>query len=128
MSPQPAQSPDHVILGRAVREIRARFALSQERVGQAAGLHRNYVGAIERGETNPTFKALLKLSTGLTVPLSDVIRLYEERRGEASDAPRAVEQNLYTRSLRVQSLFRVEPTAAPALLPQRYLHVRKRSC
>ncbi len=83
MSPQPAQSIDHLILGRAVREVRARFVLSQERVGQAAGLHRNYVGAIERGEINPTFKVLLKLSTGLTVPLSDVIRLYEERREEA---------------------------------------------
>jgi transcriptional regulator with XRE-family HTH domain len=82
MSPQPAQSVDHLVLGRAVREIRARFVLSQERVGQTAGLHRNYVGAIERGEINPTFKVLLKLSTGLTVPLSDVIRLYEERREE----------------------------------------------
>jgi transcriptional regulator with XRE-family HTH domain len=83
MSPQPAQSLDHLILGRAVREIRARLVLSQERVGRTAGLHRNYVGAIERGEINPTFKVLLKLSTGLTVPLSDVIRLYEERREEA---------------------------------------------
>jgi transcriptional regulator with XRE-family HTH domain len=83
MRPRRVQSIDHLILGRAVREIRARFALSQERVGLAAGLHRNYVGAIERGEINPTFKVLLKLSSGLTVPLSDVIRLYEERREEA---------------------------------------------
>ncbi len=57
MSPQPAQSIDHLILGRAVREIRARFVLSQERVGLTAGLHRNYVGAIERGEINPTFQS-----------------------------------------------------------------------
>ncbi|MDW5593813.1 hypothetical protein VSS74_05680 [Conexibacter stalactiti] len=49
----------------------------------SAGPHRNHVGAIERGGINPTFKVLLKLSTGLTVPLSDAIRLYEARREEA---------------------------------------------
>jgi transcriptional regulator with XRE-family HTH domain len=83
MRPRRAQSIDHLILGRADREARARFDLSQERVGLTGGLHRNYIGAIERGEINPTFKVLLKLSTGLTVPLSEVVRLYEVRRGKA---------------------------------------------
>jgi transcriptional regulator with XRE-family HTH domain len=41
-------------LGRAVREARARRGLSQEELGFMAGLHRNYVGAIERGEINPS--------------------------------------------------------------------------
>ena len=44
----------HDALGRAVRETRARRGLSQESLGYVAGLHRNYVGAIERGEINPT--------------------------------------------------------------------------
>lgn len=60
-------------LGRAVRVQRARLALSQERAGSRAGMHRNYVGAIERGEINPTYETLLKLSYGLDIPLADLI-------------------------------------------------------
>ena len=52
-------------LGRAVRSLRAEQAMSQERLGLCSGLHRNYVGAIERGEINPTFRVLLQLSEGL---------------------------------------------------------------
>jgi transcriptional regulator with XRE-family HTH domain len=33
-------------------------------------LHRNYVGAIERGEINPTFLTLLRLTSGIEIPLS----------------------------------------------------------
>jgi len=50
----PAHSSRHDAFGRAVRETRARRGLSQEQLGFTAGLHRNYVGAIERGEINPT--------------------------------------------------------------------------
>lgn len=74
------QSVEHLVLGRTVREVRARFDLSQERLGFASGLHRNYVGAIERGEINPTFRVLLRLSSGLTVSLSELFALYERRR------------------------------------------------
>jgi len=50
------QSPAHVAWGRVVRELRARRGLSQEELGFCSRLHRNYVGAIERGEINPTFR------------------------------------------------------------------------
>jgi len=72
-------SADHARLGRAVRELRARRGLSQEELGFRAGLHRNYVGAIERGEINPTFRVLLKLERGLQLPLSEIIQLWERR-------------------------------------------------
>lgn len=77
--PVRVQGPDHVVLGRSVRELRVRRGLSQESFGQAANLHRNYVGAIERGEINPTFRILLKVSTGVQFPLSEIFGLYEER-------------------------------------------------
>lgn len=67
----------HCSLGSAVRELRARYGLSQEGLGQKAGLHRNYVGAIERGEINPTFLTLLRLSAGIEIRLSGLIVLYE---------------------------------------------------
>lgn len=76
------QSQEHLILGRAVREMRVRRDLSQEGLGLRSGLHRNYIGAIERGEINPTFKIQLKLAVGLGFPLSELIALYERRRTE----------------------------------------------
>jgi transcriptional regulator with XRE-family HTH domain len=66
-------------LGRAVREIRARRCLSQEELGFGARLHRNYVGAVERGEINATFATLLKLTVGLRMPLSELIAVYERQ-------------------------------------------------
>jgi transcriptional regulator with XRE-family HTH domain len=80
-------SAEHARLGRAVRELRARRGLSQEALGFRAGLHRNYVGAIERGEINPTFRVLLKLERGLQLPLSEIIQLWE-RRATDTIAPR----------------------------------------
>jgi transcriptional regulator with XRE-family HTH domain len=76
-----------VTLGAAVRELRACRVLSQEALGFRANLHRNYVGAIERGEINPTFRTLLTLAEGLDVELSSLIRLCEERREERPREP-----------------------------------------
>lgn len=74
-----ALSLEHFALGRAVRETRARRGMSQEGLGFQSRLHRNYVGAIERGEINPTFATLLKASSGLHVALSELVVLYETR-------------------------------------------------
>ena len=79
-------SRQHDALGRAVRETRARRGLSQEDLGAAAGLHRNYIGAIERGEINPTFRVMLKLAHGLDVVPSELIKLTERRYAEAEGA------------------------------------------
>ncbi len=75
------RTPEHHALGRALLELRARRGLSQEQLGADAGLHRNYVGALERGEINPTFRVLLKLAAGLRVPLSELVAVYERQRG-----------------------------------------------
>ncbi|ADB51614.1 helix-turn-helix domain-containing protein [Conexibacter woesei] len=63
----------------AVRELRARRALKQEEVGEAAGLGRNYLTTLESGRTNPSFDALVRIASGLGVPLSELTRIYEER-------------------------------------------------
>jgi transcriptional regulator with XRE-family HTH domain len=82
-------STQSVTFGAAVRELRACRALSQEELGFRAKLHRNYVGALERGEINPTFRTLRTLADGLDVELSSLIRLYEEHEEDrACGAPR----------------------------------------
>ena len=67
----------HVAFGRAVRELRARRGWSQEGLAFYAGMHRNYVGAIERGEINPTLQTMLALERGLRVPLSELMTVME---------------------------------------------------
>jgi transcriptional regulator with XRE-family HTH domain len=62
-----AESSSHRAFGHAVRELRFYRGLSQEALGYAAGLHRNYVGAIERGELNPTIRTVLRLAVGLRI-------------------------------------------------------------
>lgn len=71
-----SRSPSHA-LGAALRDMRYRRVISQEDLGFRAGLHRNYIGALERGEINPTFRTLLRLVSGLDVPLGEVIERYE---------------------------------------------------
>jgi transcriptional regulator with XRE-family HTH domain len=76
--------PQQRALGRAVRELRARRGFSQEGLGFRAGLHRNYVGAVERGEINPTLKTLLALTAGLAVPLGELVAGYERQLRDGS--------------------------------------------
>jgi transcriptional regulator with XRE-family HTH domain len=76
------QSPSHRAFGHAVRELRACLGLSQEALGYAAGLHRNYVGAIERGELNPTIRTVLRLAVGLRIRPSRLVLLAERHRAE----------------------------------------------
>ena len=69
----------------ALREIRARQDLSQERVGEVGGVGRKFVGEVERGAVVPSFASLVALARGLDVPLSELVRVYEER---LRDGPR----------------------------------------
>jgi len=71
---------DLLALGGAVRELRARRYVSQERLADRAGMHRNHVGAIERGELNVGFRALVMLSRGLGATLSELAVMYERNR------------------------------------------------
>jgi transcriptional regulator with XRE-family HTH domain len=57
-----ARSPAHAAFGQAVRKLRKERGLSQEELGHRSGLHRNYLGGIERGELNPTLTTIIKLA------------------------------------------------------------------
>lgn len=55
------------VLGRNLRAIRARRGLSQEAFAEELGLHRTYMGGLERGERNLTLKAVEQYAAMLGV-------------------------------------------------------------
>lgn len=57
-----------------MRLCRKRLGLSQERLGELAGLHRTYIGHVERGEVNPSLHNIVRLAAALKVDPGDLIR------------------------------------------------------
>lgn len=58
--------------GARVRQLREDRSLSQEGLAELAGLHRTYVGSIERGERNPSLDAIHALADGLGVRVGEL--------------------------------------------------------
>jgi len=48
--------------GRGVRAARMQLGISQERLADAVGLHRTYIGGVERGERNLTLQTVTRIS------------------------------------------------------------------
>jgi transcriptional regulator with XRE-family HTH domain len=65
---------DLIALGARVRRLRETAGLTQEAMAHAAEVHWTYIGQIERGERNPTYKNLLRLASGLGIEPSRLLR------------------------------------------------------
>lgn len=66
-------------LGEELRERREEKGISQEALAERAGLHRNFVGLLERGQRNVTVLVLQALAGALKVSLTDLITQAERR-------------------------------------------------
>ena len=60
--------------GQKVREERARLGLSQEELAGRAGVHRTYIGMIERAEKNITLINMEKIANALKVKIEDLLK------------------------------------------------------
>lgn len=60
-------------VGSAVREARHRRGWSQEQLAEATGLHRTYVGSLERGERNVGVLNLYLLADALAVKPGELL-------------------------------------------------------
>lgn len=54
-----------ILFGKNLRAARLQKGLSQEQLAFETGLHRTYIGGIERGERNPTIENVAKLAVAL---------------------------------------------------------------
>lgn len=59
--------------GKQVRKIRLEQNLSQEELADRAGVHRTYIGMIERAEKNITLENIEKIAKALKVSPKDLI-------------------------------------------------------
>lgn len=58
--------------GKRVRELRNKVGLSQEELAEVAGLHRTYIGGIERGERNVAILNVFEIARALRVRPADL--------------------------------------------------------
>lgn len=57
------------IIGERIRMYRNRKNISQDALGEIAGLHGKYIGQLERGEKNATLGSIEKVAKALDLPL-----------------------------------------------------------
>jgi transcriptional regulator with XRE-family HTH domain len=76
----PQRSRAHAAFGRAIRQYRAQRGFSQEELAHRSGMHRTYVGGIERGERNPSYTNILRVARALDVSASELIARAERDR------------------------------------------------
>lgn len=63
----------NAILAHNLRKLRHQHGWSQEAMAEKCGLHRTYIGAIERGERNITLETLQELAQALGVTAAELI-------------------------------------------------------
>jgi transcriptional regulator with XRE-family HTH domain len=91
-------------LGQRVRTLRKQRGLSQERLGDRAGLSGKFIGEVERGEKSISIDSLYRVSVALEIPLREL--------SPASGGPRTSERR--TGSSRRCSVRRPERRLAAA--------------
>ncbi len=63
-----------IILGNRIRSYRLKNKMSQEELAFKAGLHRTYVGMVERGEKNITIAKLAQIAKAIPIKLSELLK------------------------------------------------------
>lgn len=61
--------------GQKVRILRKSRGFSQETFANAAGLHRTYIGAVERGEQNVSIDNIERIAKALNIQISELFQV-----------------------------------------------------
>ena len=63
-----------ILFGNNVQKNRKKLGLSQEELASLAGLHRTYIGMIERAEKNITLCNIAKIAKALNIEIIDLLK------------------------------------------------------
>lgn len=66
-----------VRFGFVIRRRRVQLGLSQEAFADLVGLHRTYIGSVERGERNVSLVNVERIAGGLQLPGSEILKQVE---------------------------------------------------
>lgn len=77
---QPDMQEIKRMLGSRIRALRTSKGLTQQELAELCSLNYKYLGGIERGERNPTFENMVKISQGLGIALHSLFILEHESR------------------------------------------------
>lgn len=80
-----AADPLTTLFGSVIRLRREAAGLSQEELGERTALSRNYIGMVERGETNPTLRVLQSLARALKTTMVSLIGELEAQTGTSGE-------------------------------------------
>lgn len=61
------------VLGARIRDLRKARGWSQERFADICGVHRTYMGHLERGEKNVSFNTLSRLADSLGITIAELV-------------------------------------------------------
>jgi len=60
--------------GERLKKARQEKGLTQEQFAKICGLHKNYIGMVERGERNPSLINIEIIAKGLKISISDLMK------------------------------------------------------
>jgi transcriptional regulator with XRE-family HTH domain len=66
------------LLGRRIRYLRTLRGMTQQKLGEKVDLNYKYLGAVERGEKNPSIDNLAKIAEGLNVELHEIFIIKDQ--------------------------------------------------
>jgi transcriptional regulator with XRE-family HTH domain len=73
MNPSNSQITARARFAANLRSVRLARGFSQEELGARAGLHRNYIGSVERNEKNISIDSMERLAIVLGVDVVDLL-------------------------------------------------------
>jgi transcriptional regulator with XRE-family HTH domain len=62
------------IFGKTIRLIRESRNMTQEKLADLCGLHRTYIGSVERGERNVSLENIQKIANALQIKIVDLFK------------------------------------------------------
>lgn len=66
------------LFAKKIRKLRQQKGMSQEHLADISGLHRTYIGSVERAERNVTLLSAERIAKALGVTLSECLRENED--------------------------------------------------